>query len=81
MDVTQSNLLDLSRYLLRTDSKLYYQLENQQFSIEYYLEQLKIKMNCHTKSYLIEKGMSLGHLNFMPQNLMSPNISQQFIVD
>lgn len=121
MDITENNLIDLSRFLLTTDGKYNYQFEKYQFAyvvndtlmgtdltnreseclffilrgkscktiarileispktVEYYIDQLKYKMNCVTKSDLIEQALRLGYINFIPKSLMKPKSSTQFI--
>ena len=112
-DVTDCHLIDITRFLLKTDSKSHYEFMHRQFSyvlnqhyfdvrltgreteclffilrgksskaiarflnvsvktIEYYIEQLKTKMNCSNKSELIEKSIFKGYLNILPNSLIN----------
>lgn len=40
-------------------------------TVESHLENIKYKMNCSTKSSLIEKSLDLGYLNYLPPLLLS----------
>lgn len=40
-------------------------------TIEMYFDQLKFKFNCQSKSELIEKAISYGYMNALPQNLFN----------
>ena len=43
-------------------------------TVEYYLEQLKIKMECSNKSELIERSVFKGYLNILPESLINEQL-------
>jgi DNA-binding CsgD family transcriptional regulator len=69
-------------YLLRgkTAKQIASTLKLSPRTIEDYIDHIKIKLNCHTKSALIEKAVEAGLLYFIPNNLMNKNLSQ-FLLD
>lgn len=108
-DITDSSLIDISRYLLEKDSKYHHQqfsylirdhdLQNlfstreaeclffilrgksskmianilniSAKTVEYYVEQLKLKLSCRNKSELIEKSLAQGYLYLLPETLIN----------
>lgn len=44
-------------------------------TVEFYIEKIKIKLNCNSKSKIIEYGLSKGYLNYIPSFIINKNIS------
>lgn len=42
-------------------------------TVETHMENIKLKLNCYTKSEIIDKAISKGFLNFIPRRLLSGN--------
>jgi DNA-binding CsgD family transcriptional regulator len=122
-DITDCHIIDLTRYLLKTDGKYQYEICKQQFSyilmdnyfnnnlseremeclfftlrgkssktigkilnlsaktVEYYIDQLKIKLNCKNKAELIEHALTNGYLNVLPNRLVSTKLIEQIASD
>ncbi len=122
-DITDCYLIDLTRYLLKTDGKYHYEICKEQFSyilndtyfnnslsereteclfftlrgkssktigkilnlsaktVEYYIDQLKIKLNCKNKAELIEHALTNGYLNVLPNRLINTKLIEQIASD
>jgi len=44
-------------------------------TVESYFEKIKLKFGCFNKSKLIEKAISYGYLNKIPQSLFNKQLS------
>lgn len=40
-------------------------------TIEHYIDQIKIKLNCDNKAALIEKAITMGYVNIIPRSLLT----------
>jgi DNA-binding CsgD family transcriptional regulator len=49
-------------------------------TVEDYIDHIKLKLDCHNKSELIQKALNEGLLYFIPCSLMNKNLSQ-FLLD
>lgn len=76
-DCLSEREMDCVFYLLRgnTAKQIAQQLQNSPRTIESLIENIKLKLNCTTKSEIIECCLVKGYLNYIPKNILSQNIT------